>query len=166
MDTEVKIGDIIIITTKDSNYLQIIPITKVTHTIDRDGCAKNRVYDYLGNEYIIRDGEFEMLEPSCVRARPDDKVIMTGRGNDCLLGRVMVVVDKNDYLVPKEISDTDQYIYCKYHYQDTMGMWIHNSMCRVLKQTKEAILELCSDCRGTQKIVLFTSTVECKTCSK
>jgi hypothetical protein len=106
------------------------------------------------------EDSFDILHPPEYIPKSGDRIVITNKNsfaeNFMDFGKI--------YIVEKVTEFYDKYI--RVFSQNIPSInhvgWIRHESYETIKQTKIQTLEFCEDCRGTGKIMLFTSVVKCK----
>ena len=108
---------------------------------------------------FIYDNEFEVVEPAGTKTEIGDTVILIYSIYKNKIGERYVVADvtdKSGCVLGCPVSDTDD-----------IDTWISPQNYVVVKRSKSSSsTETCEDCKGTGKIELLTSVVECGCCDE
>lgn len=102
------------------------------------------IYDPKEDILLLED-QYEVIEEDGAEIVVDDKVICTNQHRLLLYGKVFYVLE----------------VYQNHSIMVDNGLITSCHNCRVIKRSSETPSSPCSDCNGTRKIQLFTSTVKC-----
>ncbi len=171
---QVEPGDRIILL-RDPYRLQI-------HTLDSfEYFHNNEKYDYFlytrkNRSFLVKEGEFEVLEPSTYMPVVGDQIIVTNKRDDrslaCRKFRVIepqshsflsqIYLDSSKYC-PLSAKDISECIWCEHLFYSVNDMfWISRGNYETVKRQTQGS---CKDCGGTGKIMLLTSTIKCGSCN-
>lgn len=150
-----KPGDVVIVTNQSVSeyYLSIFRVVEK----QRDEIANGNIITSIvlvnteGVVAKIHVDDIELLEPGNPEAISGDTVILTRSPVRDRIGRSFFITDRPDGLWANRTKE---------HY----GFLLFKSRYCVLKRSSPFPFVSCSDCKGTGKIVLLTSTIACKYC--
>ncbi len=153
---EIQPGDRIIMTVRGHvfgyAFLEIFTIADIDGVAPTpEGCTRYSFRTTCGREVYTWDDEFEIIEQSRFIPRQDDKIIITRR--DCtMFGQTVSVLYNNAH-----------HVYININMNDSPMDFPHDAYETIRQASPDVSpVALCTDCGGTGKVVLLTSTVDCE----
>ena len=97
-----------------------------------------------------------------IKAKPGDRIIVTNSRLTTIFGCEFTIIESR--WCPGALGDISECIWVQ---DDTQRptFWLRHDSYETVGQSQNDSSVSCSDCMGTGKIVLFTSTIKCERCN-
>ena len=160
--SKARVGDLVLVVGTEwvsSVRLHVFRVNDIGMDIDREVLF---IIRFGGGDIQLRARNFEVIEPQDTVAQVGDKIIVTDPSMEYSFGGRYTIIESD--VCPREVDDISECVWCKEDGDSSYRLWLKHRSYEVLKRIGNSSV-VCSDCKGTGKIELLTSVVECGCCN-